>query len=317
MGASLLTLAKYTLKGPYQAAAVVGTLAVLSVFLPPVLGGNALAVMIGSLCMLLSCVLVSLIILTQGLDSGLKPIVVSVLGITLVAWVVVNAPMLGLWVGLVQWLPIILLSQTLRSTRSLGLTLLAGVALGIVAIAAQHLLLGPMDEELVAQALQNMAGPAQSAAEMEVALVQFARLFVLALVPMVYLFVVLILLIARWTQASLAETKAFGEEFRALALGKTPAMIGLALVALSFWLQQPWLVSLVFLAVIAFMFQGIAVVHARLGPLRNGRVFLVVFYVLMFVIQKAVALTAFTGVIDNWLAFRKKKPSNENEIDKR
>jgi len=68
--------------------------------------------------------------------------------------------------------------------------------------------------------------------------------------------------------------------------------------------------------VIAFMFQGIAVVHSKLGPRRQGRLMLGLFYLLLLVFPQVVALTAITGVIDNWLVFRKKpvKPDDENEI---
>ena len=40
------------------------------------------------------------------------------------------------------------------------------------------------------------------------------------------------------------------------------------------------------------------------------------FYALLLVFPQAVALTAITGVIDNWLVFRKKpvKPNDENEL---
>ena len=69
----MLALARYTLKGPYQAAAVVGLLAVLAVFIPPMLGNSLFGVLIASLCMLLSCSLVGLIILTQGSGSGSPP----------------------------------------------------------------------------------------------------------------------------------------------------------------------------------------------------------------------------------------------------
>jgi uncharacterized protein YybS (DUF2232 family) len=116
-------------------------------------------------------------------------------------------------------------------------------------------------------------------------------------------------------QAGLAGSSGFGEEFRALTLGKTAAALALLLVGLSFWLQQDWLISMVFLLVIAFMFQGLAVVHGKLGPKRYGRLLLTVFYVLLVTIKQAIALVAVTGVIDNWLVFRKKsvKPGNENE----
>jgi hypothetical protein len=316
MGVTLLTLARFTLKGPYQAAAVVGLLAVLSVFIPPMLGNSIFGLLVASLCMLLSCTLVGLIILTQGSVSGLKAIAVSMLGITLVAWALINAPELGLWTGLVRWLPIILLSQTLRSSKSLSLTLLVGVMLGALAIAAQYLIWGSIENEMITQTLQRMGQVDQQDRQLVERNIQLVRLFVLALVAMAYLVIVLIVLIARWMQASLADSHGFREEFHALSLGKPAAAVALALMVLSFWPSQAWLLSLAFLVVIAFMFQGIAVVHGKLGPRRQARLMLGLFYTLLLVFPQVVALTAVTGVIDNWLVFRKKpvKPDDENEL---
>ncbi len=133
----MLALARYTLKGPYQAAAIIGLLAVLAVFIPSMAPNTAFGMMLASICMLLSCILVGLIILTQGSVSGLKAIAVSVLGMTLVAWLLFSAPQFGLLTALVQWLPIILLAQTLRSSRSLSLTMLIGLVVGTLGVVAQ------------------------------------------------------------------------------------------------------------------------------------------------------------------------------------
>ena len=316
MGVSLLALARYTLKGPYQAAAVVGLLAVLAVVIPPMAGNSMFGVLVASLCMLLSCSLVGLVILTHGSISGLKAIAVSMLGITLVAWALINAPELGFWTGLVQWLPIILLAQTLRSTRSLALTLLAGTALGAIAIAMQYLFWGSIQTEMINQALLRMGDVAQQEQELVERNLQVLQLFVLAMVAMVYLYIMLILMVARWMQASLVGSNGFREEFYGLALGKSASGVALLLVGLSVWLEQPWLVSLAFLAVIAFMFQGIAIVHSRFGAKRQSRLLLGLFYMLLLVFPQVVALTSLTGVIDNWLVFRKKsvKPDDENEL---
>ena len=316
MGVTLLTLARFTLRGPYQAAAVVGLLAVLSVLIPPMVGNNVLGLLVASLCMLLSCALVGLIILTQGSVSGLQAIGVSILGITLVAWALINAPELGLWTGLVQWLPIILLSQTLRSTKSLALTMLLGVLLGAVAIGVQYLVLGSIENDMIERTLQNMGQAQDIDRETVERNVQLVRLFVLALVAMAYFIIVLIVLVARWMQASLADSHGFRQEFHALSFGKPAAGVALALMLLSFWVSQPWLLSLAFLVVIAFMFQGIAVLHSKLAEKRQARLMLGLFYLLLLVFPQAVALTALSGVIDNWLVFRKKpvKPEDENEL---
>jgi len=316
VGVSLLALARYTLKGPYQAAAVVGLLAVLAVFIPPMAGNSMFGVLVASLCMLLSCSLVGLVILTHGSISGLKAIAVSMLGITLVAWALIDAPEFGFWTGLVQWLPIILLAQALRSTRSLPLTLLAGTALGAIAIAMQYLFWGSLQSEMINQAMLRMGDVGQQEQELVQRNLQVLQLFVLAMVAMVYLYIMLILMVARWMQASLAGSNGFREEFYGLALGKSASLVALLIVGLSVWLEQPWLVSLAFLAVIAFMFQGIAIVHSRFGARRQARLLLGLFYMLLLVFPQVVALTSLTGVIDNWLVFRNKsvKPDNENEL---
>jgi len=312
----LLALARFSLKGPYQAAAVVGLLAVLAVFIPPMAPNTVLGLLAGSMCMLLSCALVGLIILTQGSVSGLKAIGVSILGITLVAWVLISAPELGLWTGLVQWLPIILLTQTLRSSKSLALTMLAGLALGAIGIAVQYLAWSDLEAEMISQVIQRMGQVEQMDEALVERNLQLVRVFVLAVVAMAYLVFMLIVLVARWMQATLAGSQGFSQEFRALSLGKPAALGALALMVVSFWIEQPWLISLAFLVVVAFMFQGIAVVHSKLASRKQVRLLLVLFYTLLLVFPQVVALTAITGVIDNWLVFRKNsaKPSDENEL---
>ena len=316
MSVTMLALARFTLKGPYQAALVVGLLAVLAVFIPPMVSNTAFGLLVASLCMLLSCTLVGLIILTQGSISGLKAIGVSILGITLVAWALINAPELGLWTGLVQWLPIILLAQTLRTSKSLALTMLLGLLLGTIGIAAQYLVWGSLEAEMISQTIQRMGTVDQLDAQLVERNIQLVRLFVLAMVAMAYLLFMLIVMIARWMQASLAESAGFGQEFRALTLGKPAAAVALGLVLVSFWVAQTWLSSLAFLVVIAFMFQGVAVVHSKLASRKQARLLLGLFYALLLVFPQVVALTAIAGVIDNWLVFRKEsvKPNDENEL---
>ena len=315
----MLALARLTLKGPYQAAAIVGLLAVLAVFIPPMAPNTLLGLIAGSMCMLLSCTLVGLVILTQGSVSGLKAIGVSIVGITLVAWVLISAPELGLWTALVQWLPIILLTQTLRSSKSLALTMLAGMAIGAIGVGVQYLVWNNLETEMISQMLQRM-GQVDQVDQLDAKLaernIQLVRLFVLALAAMAYLVFMLIVLVARWMQANLAESQGFSQEFRTLSLGKPAASGALVLMVISFWIDQSWLISLALLVVVGFMFQGIAVVHAKLAPRRQARMLLVLFYTLLLVFPQVVALTAITGVIDNWLVFRKNaaKPRDDNDV---
>ena len=79
---------------------------------------------------------------------------------------------------------------------------------------------------------------------------------------------------------------------------------------LGLWLQQGWLLSFAFLLIIAFMFQGIAVVHSKLSGKKQAFALLLLYYVLLvFTWQITGILTSITGIIDNWLGFRR-KPEN-------
>jgi hypothetical protein len=320
MGVNLLTLAKYTLKGPFQAATVVGLLAVLAVFVPPFFGLTFFSLVLTLIATILATILVGLIILTQGSVSGLKVIGVSVLGVTLVTWLVLNSPEQGILMGLIYWLPIVVFAQTLRSSNSLSLTLLAGVLIGIVGVWVQYLFWGDQLSEWISQLQQNSEVTANFSQEDIEKTIVFLQMVGLITISSLYVFFTLVLFAARSLQAKLAGSDGFNKEFRALTLGKPAATFALILFALlllllTFWKVQIWIISLMMLLTITFMFQGVAVVHARLADKNKRTLLLVLLYlVLIFLSQIAVPLTAIAGLIDNWLVFRK-KPASPNDIN--
>lgn len=315
----MLALARYTLKGPYQAAMVVGLLAIIAVFIVPVMGYTPVSVVLAFVTNLLAVVLVGLIILTQGSAAGLKVIVVSALVLSLAAWMGLNSAEPGLSMALLQWLPVIALAQILRTSNSLALTLLAGVLIGILVIAFQYLFWADLESSWFSELIQRRAGETpgetQIAREEAEQLAQFVRLMMLLMASSLYLMYILVIFIARWLQAKLADSQGFGQEFRSLTLGKPAALVAVVVVPLGLLLQQAWLISFAFIVIIAFMFQGIAVVHSRLATRKQAYGLFVLFYVLLvFTWQITGILTAITGIIDNWLVFRK-KPENPNNVN--
>lgn len=307
----MLALARYTLKGPYYAAVVVAVLAMLAVFFPLVSGNPMLGAMVAMLLTYTAGSLVGLIILTQGIQSGLKAIVVSILAITAVAAVVIQAPGLGISIGLVQWLPIVVLAQTYRVTNSLALTLMAGVVLGTAAVAMQFVAWPSLEEDwatMVQQPLMQLSqGQEYSGVELGEQIRRMMRWLVLALVGSLYIVFVAVVIMARWLQARLAESSGFRREFQTLALGKPASIVATVLLGLSIWLDQDWLISLAILVAAAFLFQGIAVVHSRLLSNKFRSMLIGLFYMLLLIIPQVMALTVIAGIIDNWLFFRKRE----------
>jgi hypothetical protein len=307
----MLALAKYALKGPYQAASIVGILAIAAVFMPLLTGQSPVSALVTTAMIVMASALVGLIILTQGSVPGLKAIIASILGITLVTTLVLDAPEMGLSIGLMQWLPIVILAQTLRSTKSLRLMILAGLVLAILAITIQYLFWPDMEASLLPVVQQSFVGlydnPELSREMVEKFLQSLAHWMVVLLVSMMYLLYIGILLISRWMQARIADSDGFRREFHAVTLGKPAAFVGLAILILSGWLNQDWITSVAMAVLAAFLFQGIAVVHSKLAAKKFGGVILWIYYVLLLIIPQVVAISSIAGMIDNWLVFRKNR----------
>ena len=307
----MLALAKYSLKGPYHAASVVGTLAIAAVFLPLLVGQSFVSAIVTAVLIVMASALVGLIILTQGSVSGLKAIFVSIFGITLVTTLVLKAPMLGLSIGLAQWLPIIILAQTLKTTKSLAFMMLAGLAIALVVIAAQYLIWPDLEAALLPVFQQSLAGLAENPALSSEMLEEFTQLLahrmVLLLVPTMYLMFVSILLLSRWMQAKLTDSDGYNREFQAIALGKPAALVGLVILLLSIWLDQDWITSVAMAVMVAFLYQGIAIVHSKLATNKRKALIIGFFYALLIISPKVVAVCSIAGMIDNWLIFRRKR----------
>ncbi len=61
------------------------------------------------------------------------------------------------------------------------------------------------------------------------------------------------------------------------------------------------------MVMVAFTFQGIAVVHAKAASRKRKGLLIGVFYALLLIFPQVVALTTIAGLLDNWLVFRKPK----------
>ena len=309
----MLALAKYALKGQYQAATVVASLVLAAVFFPLFAGASLIGLLLASLLTLVACTLVGLIILTQGTASGLRAISVAILGITLVTTIVLKEPALGVSIGLAQWLPIILLAQTLRSTKSLAAMLLIGVLLAAIGIGIQYIFWPELEAEWVQQGEISREILAQNPSDGNTAVLDnmtvYVHWMVLSLGSASYLLFVSILLMARSLQAQIAASDGFGREFQALSLGKQTSLAGLVILILALWFKLDWMMSLVLIIIVSFVFQGIAVVHARTVSNSLPGFVIRLFYVLLLFslvfFPPIVAFIAIAGLLDNWLIFRK------------
>lgn len=291
----MLAIARYALQGPIYAATVVGIIALLSLFIP--------------LLSILSGAIVSLIILTQGLISGTRVILVAIVGITVVSYLVTQSWLLGVSIGLVQWLPLMILAEVLRRTRSISFMLVIGMVLAMI-MAALQFVLWPDVEDSWMRFLQLMLGDLQQQPNIDVEQLQaglqnLVHWMAIILMAVMYSTFVGTLLAGRWFQAKLAESKGFRQEFYAIRLGQGAAAATLVVSIVSALVQSDWLLAVAMVMLATFLFQGLAIAHSW-SKHYSKTSWLVLMYMLMVIFPQALAGVAMLGVIDNWMDFRAK-----------
>ncbi len=299
----MLAIARYSLKGPFHASTVVGVLAILSLFIPliSVLGGA----------------IVGLIILTQGLLPGARALLISLVGITVVSYIVTQSAALGITIGLVQWVPMVILAEILRRTRSMSFTLVAGMGLALVAVLAQYLFWPDIDKvwaEYLQQMFQGVEQQGMDMDQLQDGMQGLVRWMVIVLVGVMYSTFIGTLMASRWFQAKIADSAGFREEFYSIKLGQGAAAVALLFVALSLIVKQDWLLAVLVVMLTTFLYQGLALAHSW-SKHRKKTGWLVLLYVMMVIFPQVLGAIALLGVVDNWVDFRKKWQSIPSKID--
>jgi len=285
--------------------------------------GRSQAVMVAAVCAVLSALLaplsyvgaavIGLVALRKGAFEGLVVMAGASLAAGVLSLLVLGTPVL--WLVVIPWLPVWLLALLLRRTVSQGLVLAVAGLLGLLGIAAVHLALGsPVDwwrevlEQLLAPAFER-EGVALDPATLE----DMARKLTIMAVPGTVLTMVLSLFLARWWQGVLYRPGGFGEEFRALRLGRPVAVATLVAVLVSLLASQQAggatgeLVglSVISLAVVLYVIQGLAVSHALVASRGLSVGWLVGLYLMLFFLWPfAVLALGLVGFADSWLNLR-------------
>lgn len=288
-------LARFILKSRLQAALVVAAMAVLSLLLTPLIWFSSAAV--------------ALVTLVNGAREGLKIVAMAAVGAGLLAWLPTGSPLALPLAMLAAWLPVWLLAVGLQYSRSLSLALLLGSGLGMLVAAMAVVLVGGEAEwrVLLEQLLEPMlsANPEMAPQDMQQTLDLAAPLIPGLLGVSLFFSTAVGMLLGRWWQSLVYRPGAFGEEYRVLRLG-TPTVILAALMLAAAWLAPgPLTTALAMLAMVLYLFQGVALMHAAVNLRQMSVAWLVGFYVLLVLLNvQMVVLVALMGWLDTWADLR-------------
>jgi hypothetical protein len=125
-----------------------------------------------------------------------------------------------------------------------------------------------------------------------------------------YVQVIGVLLLGFWWASIAAGERRFGHEFRQLKLGKLLGGAATAVVALGLVLDAPLVQNLTLLAMLSFLLQGVAVLHAWGHAKGWHPAVLAGFYLLLLVPGLNVVMVlpiSMVGLVDQWLDLRRSR----------
>ena len=296
-------IAAFIMRGRLQAIIVAAGLGLLGGLFPP--------------SWLLSGGVVGLVTLAQGPREGmLNAFAATSIVVLLSGALAIQPAMQATGIFVLLWLPIIwLLAVVLYQSRSLALTLLITALLGGAIVVAVYVLFEAPAQWWYSHVIEQLLPMMQQAgmeipdqAAFEANMREASRIMTGTLAAFISFGLTVSLLIARWWQSEVTRPGAFGEEYRSLRLGSVAAVIS-ALLVVPAWITSGGFAemtsNLLLVAVVLFMFQGLALGHAVVKQLGNNQVWLVVMYVvIVFTMPYGLLFTAVLGVLDNWFDFR-------------
>ncbi len=300
-------LASFVMRGPGQAVLVAAGFAALSLAVPPL--------------SYLSAAVLALVTLRNGPKDGALVLVAAAAVLAGMGLLSVGVPWVGLSVGLMLWLPVWLLSLTLRASVSLALAFQAAAVLGACVVLGTHIVVA---EPVAAwrDLLEGYFAPLlreAGVADVERALAAMAELMTgVAAAALVSSYLVSLLL-ARWWQAMLYNPGGFQQEFHELRLGQAMAGVTLLVFAAA-WLFEGGGArvarDLGSVAIAVYLFQGLAVVHGLVKLLKAHVAWLVGMYVLGVVALPQVStLISGLGLLDTWVDVRRRVQARRGGAD--
>jgi hypothetical protein len=264
------------------------------------------AIVAAPLLSIVSAALIALETTRKGARWGALSAVFMIGGLVLLAILSRTDALLFAAVGAVCAVTGVAAGGLIRRSGNLVLAFQAAVLICLVVV----LLIGvvgfdarpffqPAIEELVALL------PSDTPQE-QVAFVQ-QRTATILLATAVFLQIIGALLIASWWASLAAGQRRFGHEFRQLKLGRLLGVIATVLVVLGLVFDAPVVQNLTLLAMLGFLLQGVAVLHAWAHAKRWHPALLVPMYLLLLMPGLNVLIVlpiGMVGLVDQWFDLR-------------
>ena len=246
--------------------------------------------------------LIPLVNLLNPVVVGLMVLRKGVLEVAIIfAWAILP---IGAWAIVGDIAPLIMLfgisglAWLLRETESWEFTLVATIAIGLgveIYLRLQPAVLDGLFQQLELLLVTNNLQGIQ---------LEDLRESIGGFIGVGYMFLAIVLLmLARWMQATVFNPGGFQKEFHQLRIGQKMALglAGLMLLgSYQLLIPQSW----VFYLILPLLFSGIALMHAVVVKKKLSSLWLVIFYILLIVLPTVLQLLVLLALVDSWYDFR-------------
>ncbi len=292
-------LATYILRGPLQAAGIIGLFGALAWVFPPFF--------------LISCAALGLVNLKHNNRIGIQVMAGATALCAMVSYIKFGTPSLAFFTLLVIWLPTWSAASSLKKTNSQAVLLMVVMLMAILFTAGTRFLIG--DIEAFWEGVLNkyplnveMFTSAAHKAEVIKSLSMIMNGFVAASFGLMITFSTLL---ARWWQSILFNPKGFGEEFRNIQLPSFVTISVLISVILVVVIKLPippygLILDFMMAGIALLMIHGLSVVHFFVKERQLSKNWLVGLYFFLVIAAVYVfSLLAMLAVVDSFSDYRK------------
>jgi uncharacterized protein YybS (DUF2232 family) len=219
------------------------------------------------------------------------------------------------------WLPVWIAAGVLRVTLSLAMAMLVLGGLAMLAVLLVFAVYGdpaPWWQQLLHGMVERLATQPelQDTVDRLYAFVeQVAPLMTGSLAAGLVFAALTCLMLGRWWQSLLVKPGALRTEFYALRLNATLSLLGVVITGLAaFKLGMVSKIALQWslIAMVVYLFVGLAVLHATLANLKAAKGWLVAAYVIMSLLPQALLMVVVIGLLDPWLDLRRRTAKAES-----
>jgi hypothetical protein len=252
--------------------------------------------------------------LHTGASAGAVALVGAAVATGALTQVVLHQGLAAVVTSLLLWVPVWLAAVILRATASLAMAMLVLTGLALLLVMLIFVLLGDPGPWWLArlQALgEAVTGPelGLDSAAVTHFIETVAPLMTGTMAAGLSFAALTCVILGRWWQALLVNPGGLRKDFYALRLNRVLSLVGIAIAGvatLKLGVVSSLALQWSLIAMVPFLFVGLAVMHAGLANLKAAKGWLIALYVLMSLLPQVLLMVILVGVLDPWLELRRR-----------